>query len=645
MKSPKGFRGRYFSLAAILAFSTTVTLANQTQSVVATKKEIQKQEELDDKEELTPSAEELDVVVVSKKIKTKQSKVYSASKNYVSKTNITDNVNILTSEEMELQGMTTVIEALNNLPGVSFTSAGGYGKQTNLYLQGMNNKYTLVMIDGVRYNDPSNFDGVRLEYLMLNDIERIEVIKGAQSGVWGADAVAGVVNIITKKAKEPGTNASVNLEMGSYKTRTANVSLSHRTKEYDILVSTLRKTSDGFTAAADKNDDLEQYEDDGYRNTTVNLKAGYWINSDNRIEAGYHDTNSFVYFDSGSGAGNANTEQKADYKAKSGYLKYKYYTGRHLIETTFNQSYFDTYNYGYTTNYEGKNTSLELKDTYKYGKDNSLLFGVSYENRDVNYDDTWSLINRDDNNKAVFINNSYRTNNLIFTQAFRYDYFSAFDDKLTGKLGIKYLFTNDINIYTNTGTGYLAPSVLQMINPWGADNLNLKPEETKSMSVGLNYYDLNLNIFRNEVKDMIQWQGAGFENVEGTSTFEGFEASYQKAVMNNLLLGFNYSYVSAKDKDGDRLEKVPKYQVGINSTYGISSKLKLNVNGSYIGSRIEGTNETGKYFVANSKIDYNINETFSTYLKVDNILDKEYQTHYGYATPRRSYYLGFNAKF
>jgi len=82
MKSPKGFRGRYFSLAAILAFSATVTLANQTQSVVETKKEIQKQEELDDKEELTPSAEELDVVVVSKKIKTKESDATFASEIY-----------------------------------------------------------------------------------------------------------------------------------------------------------------------------------------------------------------------------------------------------------------------------------------------------------------------------------------------------------------------------------------------------------------------------------------------------------------------------------------------------------------------------------------------------------------------------------
>lgn len=651
MKSAKGFRGKYFSLAAILALSTTMSLASQSSSIESSSEIANTQSEYSEDEEQTPPVEELGVVVVSKQIKVKKSKIYSASKNYVSTTNMTDNVSILTAEEIKLSGYTTLTQALDSLPGISFTSSGGYGKQTNLYLQGMSNKYTLVMIDGVKYNDPSNTDGVRLEFLMLDNVERIEVIKGAQSGVWGADAVAGVVNIITKKAQKPGSSAAVSLEAGSYGARSANVSLSHRTRDYDVLASILRKTTDGFTVAADKYDDIDIYEDDAYRNTTLNLKLGYWINPDNRLEAGYSDTNSFVYYDSGAGASNANTDQKADYRAKSGFLKYKYFLGKHVIETTLNQSYFRNYNYGYTTKYRGENSSLELKDSYKYGEDNFLVFGGSLDNRDVRYESTTKTIDKNDKNKALFLNNTNRVNNVILTQALRYDYFSAFDDKITGKLGVKYLIDTDVDIYANAGTGYLAPSILQIINPFGTDNFNLHPEKSKSINIGLRYSQLQINIFRNEIKDMISWSGGQYDNLPGTSVFKGVEVSYQKAVMDNLLLGLDYSYVSANDKNKKRIKKVPKYQVGINATYALASNINLYANGTYVGSRAEtdfatsSDVDTGRYFAANTKIDYRVNKTLNTYFKIDNLFDREYQTTFGYATPRRSYYLGLEARF
>ncbi len=153
--------------------------------------------------------------------------VISASKTEQSLKDVTANIDVITAEEIEERHYSNVIEALNSLPGISFTQSGGIGQQSSLFVRGFSNKYTLVLIDGMRANDVSNFEGAFFDQLSINDIERIEVIKGAQSGIWGADASAGVINLITKKAKPHHINAYA--ETGSYHTKKFGASLScHR---------------------------------------------------------------------------------------------------------------------------------------------------------------------------------------------------------------------------------------------------------------------------------------------------------------------------------------------------------------------------------------------------------------------------------
>ena len=651
MKQPRGFRGKYFSLAAILALSTTITLANEAKSFSETTKVAQNQEEYSEDEELTPPSEELSVAVISKRIKAKKSKVYSASKSSVSATNVTDNVSILTNEEMQLQGITTVKDALKSLPGISVTTSGGLGQTASVFVQGFSNQYLLVLVDGVRYNDPSNISGARLDTLLIDDIEKIEVIKGAQSGVWGANAAAGVVNIITKKAK-PGTHASVGVEVGSYNTKTLSSSLSHRTHTYDLILSYLRTTSDGFTSYMPKGGNLDDYEDDAYRSTTVNLKGGYWFNSNNRVEAGYHDINSLTNYDQV--YQDANSKGSLDYRAKSGYLKYKHYVGKHLVESTLTQNKFEYKDLFATSGVNdaiGKTPSVEVKDTYKYGKNSMLVFGAYLEKRKVKYKKVGSnQEKREDNSKALFINNTYEYQNFVFSGALRYDKFSDYDNKLTGKFGVKYNFSPDLNVYANYGTAYKTPNIMDMIYPWwpGHSNFYLNPENIKSFNTGLEYKGLHVNYFNNRIKDKITWNNTTSqnENLKGTSILKGVELSYQKTLFEKLLVGANYTYTDAKDANGARLLKIPRYQMGINASYSLLKNVIISTNGTYVGSRkAYGEYETGRYFVANTKVDYSINKTWNTYFKVNNILDKEYQTTYGYATARRSFYLGVKASF
>ena len=664
MKSPKGFRGKYFSLAAILALSTTVTLASTTASYSDSQSSVQKQDEYAVSEEETAPQDEQPIVVISKKIKDKKSKIYSALKSMSTPANTTDDVSIITSQEIKLQGYKTVAQALQSLPGINFTQSGGLGETTSLYLQGMSNKYTLVLIDGIRYNDPANISGADLSSLMVDDISKIEVIKGAQSGVWGADAAAGVINIITKKA-EPGTHASVGIEAGSYKYRNLSVSLSKRTRKYNAMLQVLRTTSRSFTSQAPKDSNIDDFERDPYRNTTVNFNAGSWLGSSSHIELGYHDVNSHTNYDTSG----PNTQAAVDSRDKTGCLKYKYYIGRNTVETTVSQSYFHSkqedlvFSPYYSQIEETKGTipSVEIKDTLRYGHKNSFVIGANYKKRKVKYTILQGTQNeRDDTNRAIFATNTYRLKHIVLSQALRYDHFSDFKNKLTGKVGAKYLFNKNFNIYANIGTAYKTPNIMNMINIWGLSNFNLEPEKILSYNIGIKYFGLGVNFFRNEIKDMIVWKsGANWwdpgqnVNIPGTSVLKGVEVSYQQILLEKILLGINYTYLDARDKDGNRLLRRPRYQIGFNATYFATKNLNINANGTYVGSRADkdfstypaSDVDTGRYFVLNSKIDYKINKIWSTYFKVTNLLNKRYQSVYGYASGERSFYVGVNAKF
>ncbi|ACZ12477.1 TonB-dependent receptor plug domain-containing protein [Sulfurospirillum deleyianum] len=647
MKKLKGFRGKYFSLAAILALNTTIAIASEGQSVLDTEKQLYapKAESSSETSEVLEETR-TPAVVISKKIKAQKSEVYTASKSLVSATNVTDNVSIITSEELSQKGISTVTEALNTISGISTTSQGGKGTLSSIFVQGMANKYTLLLVDGIRYNDPSNSSGADFSNLLVGDIERIEVIKGAQSGVWGADAAAGVINIITKSASK-GTHGSAGVEIGSYGHKSFNTSLSHKTDTFDAIFSVQRVVEDGFSAQAPWRKDIDNYEDDSYRNTTINLKTGYWLNDSNRIEAGYHDINALSSYD---GYLAPNSTQHSDLKQRSGYLTYKYFIANHAIETTLSKSTFERKELEASNSYDVKNyeaevPSIEMKDTWKYYDNATLVFGGTYEKRNLDIEYVaQSKEELNENSKALYMNNTNKFGNVILTEALRYDKYSDFDDKTTGKVGVKYLFSNDFNIYTNYGTAYKIPNIWELMY----SNGDLKPENIQSFNVGLQYAGLTINVFRNEIEDMISWDSATWnnKNIDGTSVLKGIEISYEQQLFHSLLAGANYTYVDAKDEDGDRLVNRPRYQTTVYATYLPIKQIAWNINGTHIGSREDSSsNETGNYFVANTKLTYHVNKDVDVYVKVNNLFDRYYQSVYGYASPERSYYAGVQAKF
>ena len=562
---------------------------------------------------------------------------------------LTASVSVITAEEIEALHPGSVAELLERLPGLTLTSNGGPGTTQNLLMRGMGTERILVLIDGVRFQDPSNTAGALLTHLMVADIERIEVIRGAQSGIWGADAAAGVVNIVTKKAKA-GAHAALETEAGSYQTRKASAMVSYNEAGNRLKLAASRMLSNGFSAQAPYGEDPDDYEDDPYRNTTVTLAAGHDFTGTTSLDVTYHDINAFNNFDS---YGDPDAIRRGDYRSKLVSTLLKQRLGDHDLQlqydhTTFVRDDLDT-TFG-VKRFEGRNRNVELRDRIDYAAGSFANVGLQREYFDADYTTvSLSAGSMKSDTTALYAVNSNRFGDWSVTEALRYDDYSNFDAKTTGKIGVIYRFGGETALSANYGTAYNAPSIIKILNPWGASNPDLEPETTRSFDVGVSWRDAAVTLFYNKVDNLISWEGSGYVNGDGESRFRGVEASYDLMATDALLIHANYTYTQAKNGLGQILKQRPRHQALLSLDCYATEALHIGTSAEYVGTRYNSDDkqgrQTGRYTLWNLVVNYDISDAVSAYAKVDNLTDKRYQTIDGYATAERSGYVGLRAEF
>jgi len=586
--------------------------------------------------------------------------ITTASKTKQKLASITANTTVITAQEIEERGYTTVAEALNNIAGISVTQNGGLGQATSVYLRGMDSKRTLVLIDGVRANDLTGTSGSPYADMMIDNIAQIEIIKGAQSGVWGADASAGVINIITKKATL-GEHGTLYAEAGSFKTKKYGVSLSKATDTYNVKMSQHVVKTDGFSAQLPAGEDLDKYEDDRYKNTTTTFDLGYNINETNKIDFSHKIIDAHGDYDT---FGNPDGLATSSTNDKFSSLQFNHVDSFNEINlyakrSKFNREYIAPNYKGEieTTTFKGEVKEYGMTSKIPYAGSDFLLVGAEYKKFEQQ-----DAIKKEFNNKGFFISNSNTFKNpfgkdLIFTQSLRQDNYNNFDNKTTVKIGLKNncALVEGLNIAANYGTAYNVPTLYQLYSPYGLESLN--PESTASFDVTLSYKDLTLAYFDTKIDDMIDFDSitSKYANISGTSKISGIEASYQTEIFADFLFSLNYTHLlKAEDQKGNELHRRVKDDVKLALDYYGIANFHLGVDAQYIGSRTDmkfnpdftsSDVQTGKYTVVNLTADYQMTKAFEVYGKIVNLTDEEYQTVYGYATSPRAFYAGVKAKF
>ncbi|MGB5965134.1 MAG: TonB-dependent receptor plug domain-containing protein [Sulfurimonadaceae bacterium] len=594
--------------------------------------------------------------------------VTAAQDTELKKDDVPDSVTIITKEAIEEARVTTLAEALNRLGNIAMTQNGGPGKSTSMFVRGMDTRRTLVLIDGIRYNNPTGIGATaEFAHIMLYDVEQIEIVKGAQSGVWGADASAGVINIVTSRAKK-GLHGTANIEYGSFDTKIASLQASYATEEFDLLIGGMEYNSDGFSAVEPnrsspdygKRYDELGLETDAYINKSFNVRLGWNIAKNDRVEASVQTINSLTQYDASSYDFVTGISTPTDDPIPKQTLQNRFYSASYKhdganndITLQYNYSTFDRNiedSYG-QYHYKGSVNEVKLDDKLDYLEESFVRMGASYQtfeqkeivaNEDKNY-----------NNTALFATNYNKFNlvsslDTIITESVRYDNYSAFDNVLTGKLGIKQYVYNTFYISGNIGSGYNVPTLGQLYGLW-SPNPDLEPEKIVTSDITFGNETLWVTGFYNRVDNLIQYGFPMYTNVSGISTLKGVELGYKDYFANILGITANYTYLDAKDADGKELARRPKHQVDASVVYYATESFDLGLNGQYIGERYDSSDkqgaQTGKYAVANFVSNVKVNDYITVYGKVDNITDEYYQTVDGYATAGRSLYLGLNAKY
>lgn len=586
--------------------------------------------------------------------------VTSATKSEQSIKDVTSNINVITSDEIEEKHYTSVVEALSSVAGVNFSSNGPLGSSTSVFVRGFDSRRVLVLIDGIRYNDITGLNGAPFEHLMVSDIQQIEIIKGAQSGVWGADATAGVINIITKSAQK-GAHASANVEYGSFNTKKYGMNASYKTDDYYAKISSQKITTDGFSSKLPSGRDVEDFERDGYTNTTTNIKAGFNITDTNKIDIAHTMIYADTAYDTGvydsswaiDPVASANTKDTTQAHDTFSKINFNHIDSFNEVDISASRSTFDR-NYPqspYTQEFDGEVYEYGIKSKIDYAQKDFLILSADYKTFEHKND-----MNEKYSNKGLSLTNSnflenVFNGNIVLTESIRDDLYDKFDNKLTGKFGVKYLSgtIKSLVLSSNFGSAYNVPTLYNLYSAYGSENIN--PENTKSFDVSVEYKKLQITYFKNFIENMIDFDmnSYTYNNIDGTSTIQGVEIAYQNNITEAVVLNTSHTYLDAKDKDGNVLARRPKTTTNLGVDYYPTDKLQLGLYGQYIGKRFDALNEQGKqtghYALANFVTNYEINKNFTTYAKVDNILDRDYQVVDGYATAGRSFYLGLVAKY
>ena len=577
----------------------------------------------------------------------------------------TANVAVITSDDIEEHGYQTVAQAISTVAGISVTHSGGLGQQTSFFMRGADSGKVLVLLDGMRLNDPSTTNGTALlDSLITDNIEQIEIIKGGTSSIWGSNASAGVINIITKEAKA-GVHGSVGVSYGSYATQGAQAQLSYKDEKLTAQVLASYLDTDSFSALAPSD-----AEEDGYTNKNLNLKLGYAFNENNKLNLSYNNIDTKTQFDDPYSETQANdayshaTSDQNNIALDYLFTLTNYSATLHASQGEYDRDYYTTGLFGDGHNvYKATLKEYAFINAYDYTVGKAVL-GFEYKDIDgFNQYNTLEKSQSDYSNKAVYLSNVYNmSENTLIETNLRYDNYSEFDNKTTYKVGIKHdhAFLEGFSTSANYYTSYDAPSSYQLAN--ASLGALLKPSYTKGYDISAAYKSLlSVTYFNNTVEDSIDYISdpetfiGGYQNIEGESKFSGLEvtSSYTFSAL-NLIASANYTHLFDYEKeDGTDLVRRAKDTLNASLSYYTQNDMLFGIDAQYIGERMDTDSgfpiasqvSTGNYTIWNLNFSTKIINDFELNINAKNIFDKEYQSSYGYATAERSVYAKITYSF
>jgi len=589
--------------------------------------------------------------------------IVTATKTEAYQAQIGSSATVITSKDIRKTGKNTVGELLRDVSGVAVAQSGPFGGETSIYLRGAKPGHTLVLIDGIEVNDPIKSDrSFDFAHLTTDNIERIEVVRGPQSTLYGSDAMGGVINIITKKGKGK-PRWEISSEGGSHNTFRENTNLSGGTKTVNYAISASRLDSEGISKA------IGGSEKDGYKNTTISSKIGYRILDNSELSLVTRFTDTKTSLDDGAYDDDPNNT-----------AWWRNIAGKIALDQTINAIWDHKLSFSYSQTqrkYKDDPDSADPADnTHNWFKGDIKKFewqhnvypvdwdtitgGFEYE-EERGFGDGRKTSDRLDrktvDSAGYYLQNQFKFwKNLFITPGLRIDDHELFGTETTYKISTVYIVPKiGTRLKANWGTGFKAPSLYQLYHPTYG-NSTLRPDESKAYDFGFeqDLWEKRLSFgttyFHNDFKNMIDYDTTAlkYKNI-GQAETEGIETEVSFEPIKDLTATINYTYLNAKDKDtGKKLTRRPQNRAGLNLNWAFLEKGNLNLGATYVGHTWGNSTNTQKvkpYTKVDLSTSYDLTKNFHIFGRIENLFDRKYAEVRGYATPGRSFYAGSKVKF
>ena len=595
--------------------------------------------------------------------------VISANKSPQSKSTVGSDVEIIDNKTIENSNEHFIGDILDNkLNGMNYNQSGGYGTVSGIQLRGQPKRYTTVYIDGVKASDPSTpSNDYYFNNLMSGSVDRVEVLKGAQSSLYGSGALAGTVQLFSKKGQE-GHNKDINISTSSFNTKKIDLSFDGKNNNYDYFIGYTNFSTDGESAMKDNS------EKDGFRSDNLTMNYGYNFNENVRIENYLYYNDSFLEYDSVNKSQN-DIEATDDQQA--------IYTGR-LINTIGNFkntiSYNNTYVLRNTTgndkkNYYGYRDAINLVSEYNFDLDNRIIFGLDNEFDKAEFYNYYTASSYTESDEAIYsqyFDLQLRPREDTYaTFGLRRDYHTTAEDYYTGRATVAYKFDNNTKLRSNLGTSVRFPS-LNSLNHGNSLVVkeNLKAETGKSIDIGIDKFfpENNINLsattffleYKNDIKGWASHSGGvggayALANSNSKTESYGLELQTNWKPNDDYTLGLGYTRTESYDgttcdnPDGSCIDemnvRIPRHQLNLIGTKIFNKSLSQMLKVKYVGERRDYGNVNNsfkdvilsEYMVVDLVTNYKLFNTYNLNISAKNILNEGYSEAYGYKSPSRSF--------